>query len=75
MRAFALLADTVGMIPDANATRVVLTALGKYLNLPTNLTGVDAAATQTKKTLESFGLIHSLRDEKKKEEDALRWYI
>jgi uncharacterized protein (TIGR00162 family) len=75
MQAFALLADTLGMVPDANATRVALTALDKYLNLTVDLAGVDAAAAQTKKTLESFGLIHNLREEKKKEEDALRWYI
>ena len=75
VKAFALLADTVGMYPDANATRVALSALGKFLNLTVDLFRVDAAADQTKKLLESFGLIRNIAEEKKKEEEALRWYI
>ncbi len=75
MQSFALLVDTLGMFPDAPATRVALAALDKYLGLTVDLSGVDAAAAETKKTLESFGLIHSIHEEKKKEEDALRWYI
>jgi uncharacterized protein (TIGR00162 family) len=75
VKAFALLADTVGMFPDANATRVALSALGKFLNLTVDLSRVDAAADQTKKLLESFGLIRNIAEEKKKEEEALRWYI
>jgi predicted ATP-grasp superfamily ATP-dependent carboligase len=63
------------MYPDVNATKVALAALDKFLNLKTDLSKVDAAAVQTKKTLESFGLIHNITEEKKKEEDALRWYI
>ena len=75
VKAFALLADTVGMFPDANAARVALSALGKFLNLSVDLSRVDAAADQTKKVLESFGLIRNIQEEKKKEEEALRWYI
>ena len=75
VKAFALLADTVGMYPDANATRVALSALGKFLNLTVDLSKVDAATDQTKKLLESFGLIRNIQEEKKKEEEALRWYI
>jgi uncharacterized protein len=75
LKAFGLLVDTVGMDPDANATRVVLTALGKFLNLTVDLSQVDVAAGQTKNMLESFGLIKNIREEKKKEEEALRWYI
>jgi len=75
VKAFALLADTVGMYPDANATRVALSALGKFLNLTVDLSKVDATADQTKKLLESFGLIRNIQEEKKKEEEALRWYI
>jgi uncharacterized protein (TIGR00162 family) len=75
LKAFALLVDTVGMVPDANATRVALTALGKLLNLTMDLSQVDAAADQSKKMLESFGLIRNIQEEKKKEEEALRWYI
>jgi predicted ATP-grasp superfamily ATP-dependent carboligase len=75
LKSFALLVDTVGMYPDAIATRVALTALGKFLNLTVDLSQVDAAATQTKKMLESFGLIKNIQEEKKKEEESLRWYI
>jgi hypothetical protein len=36
---------------------------------------VEVAAAQTKKTMESFGLVRNISEEKKKEEEALRWYI
>ncbi len=75
MKAFALLVDTVGTFPDANATRVALAALTKYLGLTLDLSKVDAAADETKRMLESFGLIRNIAEEKKKEEEALRWYI
>ncbi|XES76240.1 MAG: PAC2 family protein [Candidatus Bathyarchaeia archaeon] len=75
LTAYALLVDTVGMVPDAAATRVALSALGKHLGLELDLSGVDAAAAQTKRLLESFGLIRNISEEKKKEEEALRWYI
>jgi uncharacterized protein (TIGR00162 family) len=75
MKGFALLVDTLGMYPDANAARYALTALGKHLNLNVDLSKLDATANQTKKTLESFGLIRNLTEEKKKEEQQLRWFI
>ena len=75
MKAFALLVDTQGMYPDAMGTKVALTALNKYLKLKVDLSGLDATAVQTKKTLEAFGLIRNILDEKKKEEEALRWFI
>jgi len=75
VRGFALLADTMGMYPDVNATKQVLKALGKYLNLQVDVSTVDAAADQTKKMLESFGLIRNIQEEKKKEEQQLRWFI
>jgi uncharacterized protein (TIGR00162 family) len=75
MEGFALLVDTPGMYPDANAARYALTALGKYLNLNIDQSRLDATADQTKKILESFGLIRSLAEEKKKEEQQLRWFI
>jgi proteasome assembly chaperone (PAC2) family protein len=62
------------MYPDANATRYALAALGKYLNLTVDSTRVDATAEQTKKILESFGLIRNVAEEKKKEEQ-MRWFI
>jgi hypothetical protein len=75
MKGFALLVDTLGMYPDANAARYALTALGKYLNLNIDLSKLDATADKTKKTLESFGLIRNIAEEKKKEEQQLRWFI
>jgi uncharacterized protein (TIGR00162 family) len=75
MKGFALLVDTLGMYPDANAARYALTALGKYLNLNVDLSQLDATADTTKKVLESFGLIRNLAEEKKKEEQQLRWFI
>ena len=75
VKGFALLVDTLGMYPDANATRCALTALNKYLNLNVDLSRLDAAADQTKKILDSFGLIRNLGEEKKKEEEQMRWFI
>jgi uncharacterized protein (TIGR00162 family) len=75
MRGFALLVDTLGMYPDANATRRALTVLGKYLNLNIDLSRLDATVDQTKKILESFGLVRNIAEEKKKEEQQMRWFI
>jgi uncharacterized protein (TIGR00162 family) len=75
MRSFALLVDTLGMYPDVSATKAALTALNKQFELAVDLGGLNSAADQTKKVLESFGLIHNISEEKKKEEEALRWYI
>ncbi len=75
VKGFALLVDTPGMYPDANATKVALTALNSFLGLSVDLAGVDAAAGQTKKMLEAFGLIRNIQEEKKKEEEQLRWFI
>jgi len=75
VKGFALLVDTLGMFPDANATRYALTTLCKYLKLDIDLSGLDATTDQTKKVLDSFGLIRNLGQEKKKEEEQMRWFI
>jgi uncharacterized protein (TIGR00162 family) len=75
LKGFALLVDTLGMYPDANATRYALTTLGKYLSLSVDLSKLDATADETKKVLESFGLIRNIAEEKKKEEEQMRWFI
>ena len=75
VKGFALLVDTMGMYPDANATRHVLAALCKYLNLNIDLSKLDATADETKKILDSFGLIRNLGEERKKEEQQMRWFI
>jgi uncharacterized protein (TIGR00162 family) len=75
LKGFSLLVDTLGMYPDANAARCALTAVGKYLNLNVDLSKLDATAEYTKKLLEAFGLIRNIAEEKKKEEQQLRWFI
>ena len=75
VKSFALLVETLGMFPDAGAARVALETLNKYLGLSVDVSWVEVAAAQTKKTMESFGLVRNISEEKKKEEEALRWYI
>jgi uncharacterized protein (TIGR00162 family) len=75
INSFSLLVDTLGLYPDANATRYVLTALNKFLNMKVDLSKLDEAAEETKKILESFGLIRTVGTEKKKEEQQFRWFI
>jgi len=75
LKGFAILVDTLGMYPDANATRYALTTVGKYLNLNIDLSKLDVTVNQTRKALESFGLIKDIAEEKKKEEQQMRWFI
>jgi uncharacterized protein (TIGR00162 family) len=75
VKGFALLVDTLGMVPDMNAARYALETLGKYLKLDVDLSGLETSADQTKKMLDSFGLIRNLAEEKKKEEQQMRWFI
>jgi len=75
LKGFAILVDTFGMYPDANAARYALTMVGKYLDLDIDLSRLDAAVDRTKKTLESFGMIKDIAEEKKKEEQQMRWFI
>jgi uncharacterized protein (TIGR00162 family) len=74
-KSFSLLVDTLGTYPDANATRVALVALNKFLKMNIDISRVDAAADETKKVLESFGLIRNVGEEKKREEQQFRWFI
>lgn len=74
-RGFSLLVETLGTFPDANAARFALVTLSKYLNLEFDLSKLDAAAEETRKILESFGLIQTFVQEKKKEEQPFRWFI
>ena len=75
MKGFSLLIDTPGMNPDVNAARYALLTLGKYLYLDVDLSGLEASGEEIKKMLESFGVIRSITEEKKKEEQQLRWII
>jgi uncharacterized protein len=75
MKGFSLLIDTPGMNPDVNAARYALMTLGKFLYLDVDLSGLEASGEEIKKMLESFGVIRSITEEKKKEEQQLRWFI
>jgi len=75
VRGYALLVDTLGMYPDANATRYALSLLDKSLKLNVDLSKLDASAEETKRILDSLGLIRNLAEEKKKEEQQMRWFI
>jgi len=75
LKAFSLLVETTGTYPDVEAARQAVTALNKYLNLKTDLAKLDLAAEETKKTLQAFGLIRQVKQEKKKEESPFRWFV
>jgi len=75
LKGFSLLVDTPGMTPDVNAARSALSMLGKYLNLNVDLSGLETTSDEIKKTLDSFGTVRSITEEKKKEEQQLRWFI
>jgi uncharacterized protein (TIGR00162 family) len=75
MKGFSLLVETLGMSPDVNGTRYALMALMKYLDLSVDLSRLEEAGEETKKILESFGLIKQGQEEKKKEEQQFRWSI
>jgi proteasome assembly chaperone (PAC2) family protein len=63
------------MYPDANATRYALSLLDKSLKLNVDLSKLDASAEETKRILDSLGLIRNFAEEKKKEEQQMRWFI
>jgi uncharacterized protein len=75
LKGFSLLVDTPGMNPDVNAARYALMALDKFLNLDVDLSKLEASGAEIKNVLESFGIIRSITEEKKKEEQQLRWFI
>jgi uncharacterized protein (TIGR00162 family) len=75
LKGFSLLVETLGTHPDTDAARYALSALSKYLNLNLDLSRLDSAAEETRKILESFGLIRTVEEEKKKEEQQFRWFI
>ncbi len=75
LKAFSLLVETLGTSPDANAARHTLAALDKFLDLTVDLGGLESVAEETRKVLESFGLIRTGGQEKKKEEQPFHWFI
>jgi uncharacterized protein len=75
IRGFSLLVETLGTYPDVNGTRHALSTLNKYLGMNVDLSRLEVAGEETKKILESFGLIKTGIEEKKKEEQQFRWSI
>jgi proteasome assembly chaperone (PAC2) family protein len=56
MRGFCLLAETLGVYPDAIAAQALLEVLCKILHLKIDLTRLEVAANETRKILELYGL-------------------
>ena len=75
LKGFALLVDTIGMHPDANAARHALLLLKEFLKLNVDLSNLDKTAYQTKEIMGAFGLIKKVTEEKKKEDQQMRWFI
>lgn len=75
MTGLCLLAETSGLYPDAAATKEVMKALRKLLNLKTNLKNINGAAEETDKLLKSFGVTSPASIEKKEREADFRWFI
>lgn len=73
-KGFCLLAETAGFYPDAQAAHTTLKPICEMLHLNVNLSSLDVAAEATKKILESFGLLESPLEERRKDED-FRWFI
>ncbi len=74
-KGFSLLTETPSTYPDVNAARQVLTVLSKHLELTVGFTNLAVVVDETKKMLESFGMLRNIREEKKKEEQPFRWFI
>jgi uncharacterized protein (TIGR00162 family) len=74
MQGLCLLSETPGLYPDAVATREVMKALRKMLNLKINLKSLKRAAEATDNILKSFGIV-SPSIEKKRRESDYRWFI
>jgi len=74
-KGFSLLVETLGTYPDAEATHSALLALSRFLGLDLDLSRLDVAVENTKKLLESFGLIRIAGEEKKREEQQFRWFV
>lgn len=74
-KGISFLIETLGTHPDTNAARQALSVLTKLLKLQVDFSTLDKASDETKKILESFGLITAIVEEKKKEEQRFRWFI
>ena len=75
MGGFSRLVETQGMYPDSNAARHALIIINKYLNLKIGFAEIEKTADETKKLLEDFGIIRKISEEKKNEDQQMRWFI
>jgi uncharacterized protein (TIGR00162 family) len=75
MNGFSLLIDTPGINPDVNAARYALMTLFKFLNFEVDLANLEQTGKEINHSLELLGLIKRISEEKKKEEQQLRWFI
>jgi hypothetical protein len=68
MKGFCLLAETLGLYPDAIAARVILKAVCGMLRLKVDLTRLETATEATRSILESFGMITDITEKGVKED-------
>ncbi|MBC7130994.1 PAC2 family protein [Candidatus Bathyarchaeota archaeon] len=73
LRGFSLLVETTGLYPDAKAAGYALKVLNKFLGLNVDPSGLEDAAEETAKILESFGWVRPSDKQKKGEE--FRWFV
>lgn len=75
LKGFCLLAETPGFYPDVQAAQAALKPLCEMLHLNVNLDKLNVAAEETRKILESFGLLESPLEERRKEESEYHWFV
>jgi len=68
MKGFCLLAETLGLYLDVEATRAILKAVCKMLHLKVDLSRLETAAETTRDILESFGVITDTTEKGVKED-------
>ncbi len=73
-KGFSLLAETPGYYPDANAAKVVLDAVCRYLKLKVDFARLDIAVEATRRILEDYGILRR-EEEEKREEPGEPWLI
>ncbi len=76
IKGLCLLGETPGFYPDAAASREVLKAVSKMLNLRIDTERLDKAVESTQQILGAFGISEPKKEEKSTEEDkSHRWHV
>jgi uncharacterized protein (TIGR00162 family) len=70
MKGFCLLAETLGLYPDATAAQAVLKAVCGMLHLNVDLSRLETAVEATRSILESFGMISDIKEKEMKEDTS-----